>query len=275
MKAFFLLSLCLFAVSQGHLSGRNKSHGRAKRAASPVFTVQWSTNPPAGYRVATLADFTSSLFATEYNQNNGFSYDTSNEPEGGACGLSVAEGYLKYPKSDTAHADDVTFATNTGNVSCSAGFSVGRNGLVATMSEYGCGSYEGLIFHTPVSQTFFSDNFYAVSSTCEFSTGLDSFTLYTLNSPTPTPTPTPIPTPSHSAPTSTPSSRPPNPTPSPHGSYICCGYYDFLAHFESDFCVLSGQICPVNIGGYTAVGNYTASSCKECCETERRSFINV
>ena len=244
-----LLLLCAY-VAAAKTHSKNKIE-RSVRASSPTFVLHWRSNPPAGYQVATFADFTSPLFANQYNINDGFSYDTNDGGVGGACGFAVMEGFLMFPKNDTANAQEVTFSTSTGKISCRADLSVGINGLVATMPDFGCGSYPNLVFQHPVSQTFFLDNCFVVTTTCEFSKGQNSYTLFINNAATPSPSPTPS---------------------SVSPSFLCCGYYDFEEHFESDFCQLAGKMCP-DIDGYTAVGNYTTSSCDECCGTERKLFI--
>ena len=249
MKAFLpLLFLCAFALAANTSRGKTDKTDHSARASSSTFTVQWRNNHPIGYRIATFADFSSPLFANQYNLNNGFAYDTTGLFSGG-CGLAVMEGFLKYPKNDTANSQEVTIHTSAGFTSCQADGAVGINGLVATMPSYGCGKYPDLVFQTPVSQTFFGDSFFTVASTCEFSQGENSFTLFISESVTPSTSLSPAASP-----------------------YICCGYYDFYEHFESDFCQLAGKMCP-EVDGYTAVGNYTAYSCDECCGTERKLFI--
>jgi len=268
-----LLLLVLCAIAHSHPNRISTVHDDPKGSDLPPFIVQWANSKSDGYRIATFADFTSSFFAQQYNLNNGFpySFDTGS---GQACGLSVKEGYLKFPKNDTANADDVTVYSK-GAVSCALLDAPDNNGYVATMQTQGCGKYNGKVFFSPVSETFFADNFYTVTSTCEFTQEYVSFALFVLISAAPTPSPTPslrpTPTPTFIRPTPTPIFRTPTPTPST-ASYLCCGYYDFLEHFESDFCQLAGKVCP-DIDGYTSVGNYTASSCDECCGAERKLFI--
>ena len=194
--------------------------------------------------MATFADFASESFANFYNQNKGLSYDTTADP-GGACGLAVQEGFLKYPLNDTDLATDVTFQDDNGHVSCFADLQTGQNGLVATMSSYGCGNYMGLVFSTPVDQDFFASNFFSNITTCEFSKHQNRFTLFTLDTP---PSPSP---------------PPPPPSPSPAASYNCCAYFNFAHSFESYFCQYQGGDCPT-ISDYSVVGQFGVSSCSQC-----------
>jgi len=162
-----------------------------------------------------------------YNANKGFSYNTTFG--NGDCGLLLVEGFLKYPANDVANADDVILADDSGSVSCGADNEVGTNGFVATMAAQGCGLYDGHIFTPPVPSTFFSSNFFTTPSTCEFYVGDSSFALFVRNS-----------------------------------TYICCGYYNLLAKFESNFCIEEGMYCP-SVSNFAFVGNFSVSSCDECC----------
>ena len=184
------------------LSANNISPHRTRRAddlkqvslldSSDYFTVQWSTDVPNGYRVANFADFTSDTFTQFYNSNNGFPYNTKTG-DGEDCGLSVVEGFLRFPANDTLRLTDVTFQDEGGEVSCGADFSKGQNGLVATMASSGCGAYEGNVFQAPVANGFFADNFVTTKNTCEFSSGETSYALFVRTDlPPPVPTPSPL-----------------------------------------------------------------------------------
>ena len=213
--------------------------------SSDSFTVQWSTDVPLGYRLANFADFTSDSFTQFYNRNKGFPYNTITG-DGDVCGLSVVEGFLRFPANDTRHLTDVTFRDDEGDVSCAADSSKGQNGLVATMAAFGCGDYEGNVFQAPVANGFFADNFVTANDTCEFTAGETSYALF-VRTDTPPPSPSPSPTPGGGS----------------GSGFICCSYYDFLTHFESDFCQLAGQTCPF-ISGFTSKGNFPVGSCHEC-----------
>jgi len=248
-----LMGLCLclgLSADNNNISPhRARSAGDLQRVSlldsSDYFTVQWSTAVPTGYRLANFADFTSDTFTQYYNSNNGFPYNTVTGT-GDDCGLSVAEGFLRFPANDTLHLTDVTFENDDGQVSCGADFTKGLNGQIATMAFAGCGDYEGNVFQAPVANGFFANNFVTTKNTCEFSSGESSYALF-VRTDLPPPVPTPSPTPGGGS----------------GSGFICCGYYDFLAHFESDFCQLEGQYCPI-ISGFTSVGNFTVGSCQEC-----------
>eukprot|EP00009_Paramoeba_aestuarina_P004648 CAMPEP_0201521372 /NCGR_PEP_ID=MMETSP0161_2-20130828/14384_1 /ASSEMBLY_ACC=CAM_ASM_000251 /TAXON_ID=180227 /ORGANISM="Neoparamoeba aestuarina, Strain SoJaBio B1-5/56/2" /LENGTH=259 /DNA_ID=CAMNT_0047920001 /DNA_START=70 /DNA_END=846 /DNA_ORIENTATION=+ len=250
-----LLCLCLCAsslfalTSKSVVSREERSHPSSSlglfslSSSEALFTIQWDTNVPKGYREATFDDFASEDFSNFYNQNQGLPYNTTQDP-GGICGLSVKEGYLKFPSNSTEKATDVSFANDNGRVSCLADEQTGTNGLIATMATEGCGDYQGNIFSTPVTKEFFSKNFFTKESTCEFDEGEDSYVLYIRDTPaSPSPTPTPVPPPS--------------------SAFSCCGYFNFDESFETFFCQYPGQRCS-EIPGFVSVGNNTVGRCDEC-----------
>ena len=260
-------------------SGPNFTGRRTALNGNAPFRIQWRDNPPAGYRIATYAEFRSTQFEDAYNSEKGIPYDTRDPTiEGGACGLAVKEGWLFYPLSDPTSASDCTLSTEDFQSSCSADEQYGSNGMIATMGP--CGNNIATYFIPPVNRFQFTD-FGVNATTCEFKEGGNRYTVYILDrsqpspspSPTPTPSPSPTPTPSPS-PTPTPDYFPapnyyypaPTPTPTSLGQYICCGYYDFAHHLESDFCVDPAQECPI-IFGFTSLGNYTVGDCSECCQS--------